>query len=355
MLISLFSECFGKISEKTGKAMLPIRFTIVRRKLPCKVFSRRFFCARETEIREGFDMENREKQTNLLPTEAGNNKREKIRTIPITLIDSASTHPFQVRDDSEMRSLMESIAQFGVISPCIVRKKGEDRYELISGHRRKRACELLGIGSLPVIIRELSEDDAVILMVDSNLQREHILPSEKAFAYKLKMEALKRQGKRSDITLTPVVSKLRTGDMIGKDNGDSREQVRRYIRLTCLIPELLENVDLGKIAFRPAVELSYLSEEEQKDLSYTIDTVEATPSLAQAIQMRKLSHEGKLDLETIEAILSVQKPNQVEKIKIPSARFEKYFRRGTPQSEIETVIFAALEEYYRKRRRQQTN
>ena len=215
-------------------------------------------------------MENTRNPTNLLSTDPGNLKREKIRTIPITLIDSANVHPFQVKEDDELRSLMESIAQFGVISPCIVRKKGDDRYELISGHRRKRACELLGIGTLPVIIRELSEDDAVILMVDSNLQREHILPSEKAFAYKLKMEALKRQGKRTDLTCTPVVHKLKSVELIGKENGDSREQVRRYIRLTHLIAELLEDVDIGKIALRPAVELSYLTEEEQKDLSYAI-------------------------------------------------------------------------------------
>ena len=191
-------------------------------------------------------------------------------------------------------------------------------------------------------------------MVDSNLQREHILPSEKAFAYKLKLDALKRQGKRSDITSTPVVAKFRAGDFVGKDNGDSREQVRRYIRLTYLIPELLEDVDAGKIALRPAVELSYMTEDEQKDLSYTIDTEEATPSLAQAIQMRKLSKEGKLDLTTIHTILSAQKPNQIERIKIPTSKFEKYFRSGTSPSEIEAVIFAALDEYYKKRRRQQS-
>ena len=270
------------------------------------------------------------------------------------MIDSANVHPFQVKEDDELRSLMESISQLGVITPCIARRKGEERYELISGHRRKRACELLGIDTLPIIIRELSEDEAVILMVDSNLQREHILPSEKAFAYKLKLDALKRQGKRNDITSTPVVSKFRTGDFVGKDNGDSREQVRRYIRLTYLIPELLEDVDAGKIALRPAVELSYMTEDEQKDLSYTIDTEEATPSLAQAIQMRKLSKEGKLDLTTIQTILSAQKPNQVERIKIPTSKFEKYFRSGTSPSEIEAVIFAALDEYYKKRRRQQS-
>lgn len=299
-------------------------------------------------------MGNTRNSTNLLSTDPGNLKREKIRTIPITLIDSANVHPFQVKDDDELRSLMESISQLGVITPCIARRKGEERYELISGHRRKRACELLGFDTLPIIVRELSEDEAVILMVDSNLQREHILPSEKAFAYKLKLDALKRQGKRSDITSTPVVAKFRTGDFVGKDNGDSREQVRRYIRLTYLIPELLEDVDAGKIALRPAVELSYMTEDEQKDLSYTIDTEEATPSLAQAIQMRKLSKEGKLDLTTIHTILSAQKPNQVERIKIPTSKFEKYFRSGTSLSEIETVIFAALDEYYKKRRRQQS-
>ena len=299
-------------------------------------------------------MENTRNQTNLLSTDPGNLKREKIRTIPITLIDSANVHPFQVKEDDELRSLMESISQLGVITPCVARRKGEERYELISGHRRKRACELLGIDTLPIIVRELSEDEAVILMVDSNLQREHILPSEKAFAYKLKLDALKRQGRRSDITSTPVVSKFRTGDFVGKDNGDSREQVRRYIRLTYLIPELLEDVDAGKIALRPAVELSYMTDDEQKDLSYTIDTEEATPSLAQAIQMRKLSKEGKLDLTTIQTILSAQKPNQIERIKIPTSKFEKYFCSGTSPSEIEAVIFAALDEYYKKRRRQQS-
>lgn len=299
-------------------------------------------------------MENTRNPTNLLSTDPGNLKREKIRTIPITLIDSANVHPFQVKEDDELRSLMESISQLGVIIPCIARRKGEERYELISGHRRKRACELLGIDTLPIIVRELSEDEAVILMVDSNLQREHILPSEKAFAYKLKLDALKRQGKRNDITSTPVVAKFRTGDFVGKDNGDSREQVRRYIRLTYLIPELLEDVDAGKIALRPAVELSYMTEDEQKDLSYTIDTEEATPSLAQAIQMRKLSKEGNLDLTTIHTILSAQKPNQIERIKIPTSKFEKYFRSRTSPSEIEAVIFAALDEYYKKRRRQQS-
>lgn len=247
-------------------------------------------------------MENTRNPTNLLSTDHGNLKREKIRTIPITLIDSANVHPFQVKDDDELRSLMESISQLGVITPCIVRRKGEERYELISGHRRKRACELLGIDTLPIIVRELSEDEAVILMVDSNLQREHILPSEKAFAYKLKLDALKRQGRRNDITSPPVVSKFRTGDFVGKDNGDSREQVRRYIRLTYLIPELLEDVDAGKIALRPAVELSYMTEDEQKDLSYAHLTGCNIPTVSSLKSLRK----GMLSSATGITILALQ-------------------------------------------------
>ncbi len=299
-------------------------------------------------------MEKSANTKNLPVADAGNVKREKIRIISITLIDDAPNHPFHVRDDVEMTALMESIALYGVLSPCIVRHKGEERYELIAGHRRKHACVRLGKDSLPVIIRDCSDEEAIISMVDSNLQREKILPSEKAFAYKMKSDALNRQGKRTDLTSTPVVSKLRTNERIGDANGESREQVRRFIRLTYLIPELLEGVDNQKIAIRPAVEMSYLSEEEQKDLSYVIDTLEATPSLAQAIQIRALSKEGKLDLDAITNILNTKKPNQVEKLKIPMQKFEKYFSRGTTPNEMETVIFAALDEYYRKLQRKQT-
>ena len=211
-------------------------------------------------------------------------KREKVRVIPLSAIDDAPDHPFGVRDDEEMAELVESISTFGVINPVIVRKGDGERFELISGHRRKYACAKLGIDTLPVIVRDLSREEAIIFMVDSNLHREHILPSERAKAYKMKMDALKkRAGRPCKNNLTPMVSDFRTDEMIGAENGESREQVRRYIRLNNLIPELLDDVDMGKIAFRPAVELSYLDEEEQKDLSYYIDEGEATPSLAQAI------------------------------------------------------------------------
>ena len=275
-------------------------------------------------------------------------KREKVRVIPLSAIDDAPDHPFGVRDDEEMAELVESISTFGVINPVIVRKGEGERYELISGHRRKYACAKLGIETLPVIVRDLSREEAIIFMVDSNLQREHILPSERAKAYQMKMEALKkRAGRPSKNNLTPMVSDLRTDEMIGAENGESREQVRRYIRLNNLIPELLEDVDMGKIAFRPAVELSYLNEEEQKDLSYYIDEEEATPSLAQAIQMKKLSQAGVLTEERIEAILSEEKPNQKPKIKVPMERIQKYFSPDASVQEIEDTIVKALSAYRR--------
>lgn len=282
-------------------------------------------------------------------------KREKVRVIPLSAIDDAPDHPFQVRDDEEMAELVESISTFGVINPVIVRKGEGERYELISGHRRKYACAKLGIETLPVIVRDLSREEAIIFMVDSNLQREHILPSERAKAYQMKMEALKkRAGRPSKNNLTPMVSDLRTDEMIGAENGESREQVRRYIRLNNLIPELLEDVDMGKIAFRPAVELSYLGEEEQKDLSYYIDEEEATPSLAQAIQMKKLSQAGVLTEERIEAILSEEKPNQKPKIKVPMERIQKYFSPDASVREIEDTIVKALSAYRRSQELQMT-
>ena len=275
-------------------------------------------------------------------------KREKVRVIPLSAIDDAPDHPVGVRDDEEMAELVESISTFGVINPVIVRKGEGERYELISGHRRKYACAKLGIETLPVIVRDLSREEAIIFMVDSNLQREHILPSERAKAYQMKMEALKkRAGRPSKNNLTPMVSDLRTDEMIGAENGESREQVRRYIRLNNLIPELLEDVDMGKIAFRPAVELSYLDVEEQKDLSYYIDEGEATPSLAQAIQMKKLSQAGVLTEERIEAILSEEKPNQKPKIKVPMERIQKYFSPDASVQEIEDTIVKALSAYRR--------
>ena len=283
--------------------------------------------------------------------ESGNDaKREKVRVIPIEFFDDFPKHPFNVKMDAEMEALIESIKEFGILTPLIARKKENGRYEIIAGHRRKFAAKKLGLTELPVILRDMTRDEAVIAMVDSNLHRERILPSERAYAYKMKMEARKRQGARTDLTSTPVVAKLRTDEAIGLENGDSKEQVRRYIRLTYLIKEILDMVDDGRIAFRPAVELSYLTVEQQKDLFYTIESEEATPSLAQAIEMKKLCQKGSLTAERIFSIMRQQKPNQVEKIKIPASRFEKYFSRGTPQSQIETVIFQALEEYYAKRR-----
>ena len=275
-------------------------------------------------------------------------KREKVRVVPIKYIDDSPDHPFQVRDDEEMMSLVESIATFGVITPVIARKTADERYELISGHRRKRACELLHIDTLPIIVRDLSREEGIILMVDSNLQREHILPSEKAFAYKMKMEALKKKaGRPSKDNLTPVVSDLRTDEMIGAENDESREQVRRYIRLTELIPQLLQMVDEGKIAFRPAVELSYLEKEEQEDLLETIESEDCTPSLAQAIRMKGLSRDNQLDMDKIFEIMTEEKANQKEKLRIPMERVESFFKRGTPPSVMIETVIKALELYRR--------
>ena len=283
-------------------------------------------------------------------SESGNDaKREKVRVIPIQFFDDFPKHPFNVKMDADMEALIESIKEFGILTPLIARKKENERYEIIAGHRRKFAAKTLGLPELPVILRDMTRDEAVIAMVDSNLHRERILPSERAYAYKMKMEARKRQGARTDLTSTPVVAKLRTDEAIGNETGESREQIRRYIRLTYLIKEILDMVDDGRIAFRPAAELSYLTEGQQKDLFYTIESEDATPSLAQAIEMKKLSQKGTLTAERIFNIMRQQKPNQVEKIKIPAAKFEKYFPRGTPQSQIERVIFQALDEYHAKR------
>lgn len=281
-------------------------------------------------------------------------RREKVRVVPLFAVKDFPNHPFQVKDDESMKELIHSIEVNGVLNPVIARRTEEGDYELISGHRRKHACEVLGIERIPIIVREISRDEAVIAMVDSNLQRENILPSEKAFAYKMKMEAMKRQGQRSDLTSSPLETKLRTDEIIADEAGESRAQIQRYIRLTELVPELLEMVDNGRMGFRPAVEISYLQEEEQRDLVETIDSEDCTPSLAQAIRMKELSREGKLDMDTIFGIMTEEKPNQQEKIKIPAERFDKYFHRGTPPAEIERIIFRALDEYYaRMRRREQ--
>ena len=292
----------------------------------------------------------------ILMVESGQEKvssgveRGVMMRLPIAQIDDFPEHPFKVNDDEEMEKLKDSISLYGVLTPVVARRCENGRYELISGHRRKYACKALGIEFMPAIVREMSREEAVIAMVDSNLQREHILPSEKAFAYKMKLEALNHQGKKVDTTSTPVVSKLRTNEFVGQDNGDSREQVRRYIRLTELVPELLELVDNGRMAFRPAVEISYLTEDEQRDLVETIDSEDCTPSLSQACRMKKLSQEGKFDMDAVFAIMTEEKANQKEKIKIPAERLEKYFSRGTSPAEIERVILLALDAYYARLR-----
>ena len=272
------------------------------------------------------------------------NSQEKVYAIPIDAIDDFPEHPFQVRDDEEMAQLVRSIDNNGVLNPIIVRQNGE-RYELVAGHRRRHACRTLGIKTIPAIVRELSREEAVVEMVDSNLQREHILPSEKAFAYKMKMDAIKSQGQRTDLTSRPMGEKLLSVEEIANDAEDSARQVHRYIRLTELIPELLTMVDEGKIAFRPAVELSYLTRDEQCDLLETIESEDCTPSLAQAIRMKNLSKDGKLDMDMIFAIMTEQKPNQKEKIKIPMERLERFFPRGMPPKQIEDTIVKALTLY----------
>lgn len=286
------------------------------------------------------------------PTDA---KREKVRRVAVAMIDDFPEHPFKVKDDEEMEKLKDSISLYGVLTPVVARRCENGRYELISGHRRKYACKALGIEFIPAIVREMSREEAVIAMVDSNLQREHILPSEKAFAYKMKLEALKCQGKRTDLTSDPVGPKFRSNAELSASSEDSVTQIKRYIRLTELVPELLELVDDGRMAFRPAVEISYLTEDEQRDLVETIDSEDCTPSLSQACRMKKLSQEGKLDMDAIFAIMTEEKANQKEKIKIPAERLDRFFERGTPQAEIEKVIIAALEDYYARIRQRRAN
>lgn len=283
-------------------------------------------------------------------------KREKVRVIPINLIDDFPDHPFLVKNDESMEQLVHSIEVNGVLNPVIARKKEDERYELISGHRRKRACQILGIELIPIIVREMSRDEAVIEMVDSNLQREHILPSEKAKAYKMKMEALKRKaGRPSKDNCVPVAHNYdgkKTRDIVAEQSGESPDQVRRYVRLNELTPELLEFVDEGKIGMRPAVELSYLQEEEMRDLVDYIDTEGTFPSHAQTIRMKELSKEGKLDTDTINEIMNEEKPNQKPRIRIPIEKIEKYFPSGTSEKQMEDTIIKALAMY---RQRQKEN
>ena len=288
-------------------------------------------------------------------------KAEKVEEIDISKISDFPNHPFKVNDDDKMEEMVKSIKQEGVILPVIVRPKENGTYEMISGHRRKRACELAGVKQIRSIVKDLSDDEATILMVDSNIQREEILPSEKAFAYKMKLEAMRHQGKRVDLledeTSTPMVEKLKgktSVRLLGEQNNESAEQIRRYIRLTNLIPELLEQVDLKRIAFRPAVELSYLSEDNQYVVQNIFEFDEVTPSLSQAIRLKKLEQEGKLTEEKIEEILGQEKPNQKEFIKIHNERIDKYIPQKIKESgKVEDFIIQCVEEHNKRERLKQ--
>lgn len=279
---------------------------------------------------------------------------EKVVTLNPADISDFPNHPFKVKQDEAMAEMVDSVKQYGVLVPALVRPKADGGYEMVAGHRRKCAAMLAGITEMPCIIRNLTDDEATIIMVDSNLQRETILPSEKAFAYKMKLEAMKRQGQRSDLTSAPLEPKLkgsRSNEELAASSPDSRSQIQRYIRLTELIPPVLDMVDSGKIAFRPAVELSYLSKEQQQSLYDTMECEDCTPSLAQAIKMKEFSRDGKLTGEVILSIMQEEKPNQREQFKMPKERISKYFAPGTPAQKIEDTIVKALE-LYRRRERQ---
>ena len=276
---------------------------------------------------------------------------EKVVTLNPADISDFPNHPFKVKQDEAMAEMVDSVKQYGVLVPALVRPKADGGYEMVAGHRRKCAATLAGITEMPCIVRNLTDDEATIIMVDSNLQRETILPSEKAFAYKMKLEAMKRQGQRSDLTSAPLEPKLkgsRSNEELAASSPDSRSQIQRYIRLTELIPLVLDMVDSGKIAFRPAVELSYLSKEQQQSLYDMMECEDCTPSLAQAIKMKEFSRDGKLSTEVILSIMQEEKPNQREQFKMPKERISKYFAPGTPAQKIEDTIIKALELYRRR-------
>ena len=285
--------------------------------------------------------------------ERDNESRESVREIPLEEISDFPNHPFKVKMDESMADMAESVKQYGVLVPALVREKPEGGYEMIAGHRRKMASELAEKREIPCIVRNLTDDEAIIIMVDSNLQREQLLPSEKAFAYKMKLDAMKRQGKRTDLTSEPVAWKLKgkeSAEILGQQVGESKDTIRRYIRLTELITPILDMVDSGKIAIRPAVELSYLPKEQQTILLDTMQLEDCTPSHAQAIKMRKFAEEGRLNEDVILSILSEEKGNQKEQFRMPKERISKYFSPGTPAKQMEDTIVKALE-LYRKRER----
>ena len=277
--------------------------------------------------------------------ERSNANLEKVIDIKISDIDDFPNHPFKVIDDAEMEKMKNSIIENKVILPALVRQKPDGRYEMISGHRRKRASELANKETLPCVVRNLTDDEAIIIMVDSNIQREEILPSEKAFAYKMKLEALNHQGKRTDLTLSQVGTKLRTDEQVGAEYGDSRNTVQRFIRLTELIPELLDLVDVKQIALSPAVELSFLTDEQQYAVLDCIECNVATPSHAQAIRLKKMSQEGTLTTDEIEDILSEEKPNQIPKIKFNATRIRNVLPKNIEEKKIEDFVVSAIEFY----------
>lgn len=279
-------------------------------------------------------------------------QREQVQQIPIDELRPFTNHPFKVLDDEAMTRTVESIAQYGVLAPLIARPRPEGGYEIISGHRRQYAAKLAGLDTLPVIVRQMSDDAAVILMVDSNLQREHILPSERAFAYKMKLEALKNQGARSDLTSRQVVGKLEAADLVGKGNEESGRQVQRFIRLTNLVPELLDMVDEKKIAFNPAVELSYLDESQQRDFLEAMEDTQNAPSLSQAQRLKKLAQEGHFSYDVAFAVMGEEKKDEMDKVVIKNDTLRKYFPRSYTPKQMEDTIIKLLEQWQRKQQRQ---
>ena len=279
-------------------------------------------------------------------------QREQVQQIPIGELFPFKNHPFKVLDDESMQRTVESVEQYGVLSPLIARPRPEGGYEIISGHRRQHAAQLAGLDALPVIVRNMDDDAAVLLMVDSNLQRENILPSERAFAYKMKLEALKNQGARSDLTSTQLVSKLRSNEQLGAENNQSRETVRRFIRLTNLVPELLDMVDEKKIAFTPAVELSYLDESQQRDFLEAMNDTQNAPSLSQAQRLKRLAQEGHFSYDVAFAVMGEEKKDELDKVVIKNDTLRKYFPRSFTPKQMEDTIIKLLDQWQRKQQRQ---
>ncbi len=280
--------------------------------------------------------------------ERDDQKREKIIDIPLSELHTFKNHPFRVEVNDELREMARSILDHGIVTPAIARPRPEGGYELLSGHRRKAACQLAGLETLPTVVRELDDDAATIVMVDSNQQRENLLPSEKAFAYQMKLEAMNRQGKRTDLTSTQVGSRLRSNEQMGDEVGESRETIRRYIRLTYLLPELLKMVDEGRIAMTPAVELSYLPKKMQEELLDTCEMLDCTPSLSQAVEMKKLAQAGRLKAEDVVTIMSRLKANQQDKLTFRKDTFEAYFPKGYTAKQMEESIINLLKERKRQ-------